>query len=91
MDVPHALVPAAPFNVVSMSERIPWINTPVFITGRHPLRTCPGIVLGVLPGQQTPSGIRIEIQLTRLDSASPFRRLTLDYDDVVEARWVLIH
>ena len=43
-----------------------------------------GVVKDVLRGQDTASGLKIAIQLTRLDPSSPFRTTVVDYDDVVE-------
>jgi len=74
-------------NAIPRSERIPWINTAVIVTGRHSMRTYPGIVKDVLPGQQTPSGLKIQIEPTCVDPNRPFTLLTLDYDNVVEARY----
>ena len=86
-DVPHVLgTHPHPSDPIPQAGRIPWINTDVIITGRHLLRTYPAIVKDVLCGQETPSGLKLVVQLTRLDSNAPFRDVTLDYDDVVEAR-----
>jgi len=93
----HAAVPRVlgthphPSNAIPGSERIPWINTAVIITGRHSMRTYPGIVKSVLTGQQTPSGLKLQIQATHIDPNAPFRLLTLDYDNVVEARYLLFN
>jgi len=93
----HAVVPHVlgthphPSNAIPRSERIPWINTDVIVTGRHSMRTYPGIVKSVLTGQQTPSGLKLQIQPTYVDPNTPFRLLTLDYDNVVEARYLLLN
>ena len=52
------------------------------------MRTYPGIVKSVLTGQQTPSGLKLQIQPTHIDPNTPFSLLTLDYDNVVEARYL---
>jgi hypothetical protein len=46
----------------------------------------PGIIKDVLCNQPTQSGLRVEVQITSLDSTAPFRRIILDYDLVVEAK-----
>jgi hypothetical protein len=75
-------------GAISQPERIPWINTEIIIFGGRVLRTYPGIVKDVLVNQPTPSGLKLVIEITALDSTAPFRRITLDYDHVVEARWL---
>ena len=49
-----------------------------------------GVVKDVLPGQDTASGLKIVLQLKHLDPSSPFKTITVDYDDVVEQRSVKI-
>ena len=89
--VPHVLgTHPQPSNAIPRSERIPWINTAVIVTGRHSMRTYPGIVKNVLTGQQTASGLKLQIQPTYMDPNLPFRLITLDYDNVVEARYLLV-
>jgi hypothetical protein len=93
----HAVVPQVlgthphPSNAIPRSEWIPWINTAVIVTGRHSMRTYSGIVKNVLTGQQTPSGLKVQVQPTCIDSNMPFRLLTLDYDNIVEARYLLLN
>jgi len=58
---------------------------------KHPLKGYPGTVKNVLCRQETSSGLRVAIQLARLDSASPFKTVVLDYDDIVEASYVTSH
>jgi ribosomal protein L24 len=89
--VPHVLgTHPRPSNAIPLSERLPWINTAVFVSGRHSMRTYPGIVKNVLTGQQTASGLKLQIQPTHMDPNLPFRLITLDYDNVVEARYLLV-
>ena len=47
-----------------------------------------GVVKDVLPGQDTASGLKIVLQLEHLDPSSPFKTITVDYDEVVEQRSV---
>ena len=64
---------------------MPWIGTQVVITKLgDPLKGYMGIVTGVLRGQDTASGLRIEIQLLHYDPSTPYRKKIVDYDDVVE-------
>jgi hypothetical protein len=69
------------------ADRVPWIGTNVIITKLgHPNKGYVGVVKDVLRGQDTASGLKIDIQLAHLDPSSPFRRMIVDYDDVVEKR-----
>jgi len=64
---------------------VPWIGTHVIITKLgNPFKGYVGVVKDVLRGQETASGLKVAIQLTRLDPSSPFRKTVVDYDDVVE-------
>ena len=70
-------------------DSVPWIGIDVIITKvKSPLKGYGGVVKDVLCGQDTASGLRIVIQLTCLDVASPFKIKVVDYDDVVERRSV---
>ena len=74
---------------LSKADRVPWISTNVIITKLgSSFKGYVAVVKDVLPGQDTASSLKIEIQLTYLDPASPFRRTIVDYDDVVEKMWV---
>jgi hypothetical protein len=59
----------------------------VVITGRHAERNHLATVKDVLCNQPTPSGLRVVVQRTCFDVSAPFRQLTLDYDNVLEARY----
>jgi hypothetical protein len=69
-------------------ERAPWINTEIIISERHTLRTYQGIVKDVLHGQSTPSGLRVAVQMTINGLSMSHGCLILDYDSVVEARYL---
>jgi hypothetical protein len=89
--VPHVFgTQIQPPSVIPKSEHVPWLGTNVVITGRHPLRTRPAIVKDVLCNQPTASGLKVVIEITSLDPNAPFPRLTLDYDSVLEARYVFL-
>ena len=69
---------------VPQIDYVPWRNTRIRITkGGQGLRTRPAVVTDVLCNQATPSGLKVQIQLTTLDAVNPFGTLVLDYDDVV--------
>ena len=69
------------------ADRVPWIGTNVIITKPgSPIKGYVGVVKDVLRGQDTASGLKIDIQLAHLNPSSPFQRTIVDYDDVVEKR-----
>jgi hypothetical protein len=69
------------------ADSVPWIGTRVIITKLgSPLKGYVGVVKDVLRGQDTSSGLKIALQLDHFDSSSPFKKLVIDYDDVVEQR-----
>ena len=66
---------------------MPWISTHVIITKvGSPFKGNTGVVKDVLRGQDTASGLKIVIQLERMNPSSPFKKIVVDYDDVVEKR-----
>ena len=72
---------------LSKVDRVPWIGTNVIITKLgSPIKGYVGVVKDVLRGQDTASGLKIDIQLAHLNPSSPFQRKIVDYDDVVEKR-----
>lgn len=74
-------------DFLSKADRVPWIGTNVIITKvGSPIKGYVGVVKDVLRGQDTASGLKIDIQLAHLDPSSPFRRTIVDYDSVVEER-----
>lgn len=87
--VPHVFgTQIHPSVAIPRSERPPWLGTNVIITGRHALRTRPAIIKDVLCNQPTESGLKVVIEITSLDPNAPFPRLVLDYDSVLEARYL---
>ena len=70
---------------LSKADSVPWISTHVIITKLgSPFKGYIGVVKDVLPGQDTASGLKIVLQLEHLTLPSPFKTITIDYDDVVE-------
>jgi hypothetical protein len=66
---------------------VPWIGINVIITKLgSPIKGYVGVVKDVLRGQDTASGLKIDIQFAHLNPSSPFQRTIVDYDDVVEER-----
>ena len=70
------------------SGRVPWINTTIIISDRHALKAKVGIVKDVFCNQSTVRGLKVEVELTTFDRAMSLKRLILDYDGVVEARYL---
>jgi hypothetical protein len=58
-DVPHVLgLFPKPAVVIPRSERVPWINTEIIITGNgHSKKGYRGIIKDILCNQPTPSGL----------------------------------
>jgi hypothetical protein len=74
---------------LSKADSVPWLSTDVIITKLgSPWKGYMGVVKDVLPGQDTASGLKIVLQLKHLDPSSPFKTITVDYDDVVEQKSV---
>ena len=68
------------------SDPVPWIETTVIISRvGHPLKGYRGTIKSVFCEQPSSSGLRVGVQLSHLAVACPFKIITLDYDDVVEA------
>jgi hypothetical protein len=57
---------------------------------KHPMKGYHAIIKDVLPLQDTPSSLRITIQFIHMNPAHPFKTEILDYDDVVEALYVIL-
>ena len=74
-------------NSIPGSGRVPWINTTVIISDRHALKAKVGIVKDVFCNQATASGLKVEVELTTFDATMSLKRLILDYDNVIEARY----
>ncbi|KAF8809874.1 hypothetical protein BYT27DRAFT_7077528, partial [Phlegmacium glaucopus] len=62
----------------------PWLNVHVMVVKSGPHKGYQAVVKNILPGQTTFSKPRLEIQFLHLDPSSPFKRVIVDYDDVVE-------
>ena len=83
----HTLSTLKADDSLSKADKVPWIGINVIITKLgSPMKGYVGVVKDVLRGQNTASGLKIDIQLAHLDPSSPFRRMIVDYDDVVEER-----
>lgn len=68
---------------------MPWVGTQVIIAKvGNPFKGNIGVVKDVLCRQDTASGLKISLQLERLEPSSPFKTIVMDYDDVVERRSV---
>ena len=74
---------------LSKADSVPWVSTHVIITKLgSPFKGYMGVVKDVLPRQNTASGMKIVLQLDRLDPSRPFKTIVVDYDDVVEPKSV---
>lgn len=63
----------------------PWLNVPATITQKgHPLRNYPAVVKDVLIHQDTPSGLKLVLEITTYNASLPHRTQTIDYDLVVD-------
>jgi hypothetical protein len=47
-----------------------------------------GVVKTVLCKQQNKSGLSVVVQLAHFNPASPYKMVVLDYDDVMEVKYV---
>jgi hypothetical protein len=47
-----------------------------------------GVIKNVICKQPTNSGLRVVAQLAHLDPSCPYKVVVLDYDDIVEAKYV---
>jgi len=79
---PH---PMSSTSCISKVNRVPWLDIPATIIKAGPHKGHSAVVKNVLPGQTTSSNLRLEIQFLHLDPSSPFKIVTVDYDDVVES------
>lgn len=85
----HASDPSGskPIDRLFKTDPIPWVGVEVTVKAiGHPLKGTLGTVKGVLHGQDTRSGLKIEMEVKSYNPSNPFQRILLDYDDVVESR-----
>jgi hypothetical protein len=54
----------------------------------HALKGKRGVVVNVLPRQSTPSGLKIEVEITDYDPNVPYPRVVFDYDDLKDLEYV---
>src|SRR5260221_4241205 len=69
-------------DAIPRSEWVPWINVEIIIA-HGVMKSHPGVIKDVLGNQRPPSGLKVVVQISRLDPAASFRLITLDYDHVV--------
>jgi hypothetical protein len=74
---------------MELRDHMPWRGTTVLITKQHQHKGKPMVVCTVLPKQDTPSGLRLEIKPVHYDPNAPFKKAIFDYDDVVEYAYVI--
>ena len=75
-------------KIRSVCDHLPWINTQVFVVKKgHPLKGQITVVIDVLCSQGMPSGLKLVVQSIHFDPSSLYKKVTLDYDNVVEQRF----
>jgi hypothetical protein len=71
------------------NDPIPWIGITILVSkSGHTMKGYRGIVKTVLCKQPTKSSLSVVAQLAHLDSSCPYKTVVLDYDDVIEAKYV---
>jgi len=71
------------------NDPIPWIGTTVLVwKPGHALKGYKGTIKTVLCKQPTKSGLCVVAQLAHLDPSCPYKTVVLNYDDVIEAKYV---
>ena len=81
----HASQPSSS-KVHIPKDRNQWAGVPVIIIkAGHSHKGYMGVVQSVLYGQPTRSGMRVMIELSQYDPASPFQVINTDYDHLVHA------
>ena len=81
--------PASEEPGLSQRDSIPWLGVNVLVIKRgHQRKGQPAVVLNVLPGQSTGSGLKVEVRYLNYDPSAPYHRATFDYDDLVEFEYV---
>ena len=89
----HMLPPVSPGDAgpssLVWSDQVPWLSQTIIVAKvKHLFKGCQAIVKNVLCSQDTLSGLLIVAQLFYWDPTVPYPTIVLDYDDVVEARYV---
>jgi hypothetical protein len=70
---------------------VPWIKIEVIVCKiKHLIKGYHAIIKDVLPLQDTPNSLRITTQFIHMNPAYPFKSKILDYDDIVEASYVIL-
>lgn len=79
-------------KIDKLTERVPvpWKGTDVLIVGHRHLKGKVGMVTDVHICKSSPSGLVIEVALGVYDPAIPFKRVRVDYSQVVELKFVLL-
>jgi len=74
---------------LSRKDTMPWIRRRVLVSkDGHPFKGYAAEVINVLPRQPTPSGLRIEVQITSYNPSVPYPKVILDYDDLKDLKYV---
>ena len=96
MPVKHSGSPYTPEDSVlpatlAGKDHIPWKGIKVLITKQGEQRKGePAVVDNVLCNQDTPSGLKINVQFMNYNPNMPFQKALFDYDDIVEFKYVYL-
>ena len=72
-------------------DHIPWKGVKILITKQGEQRKGePAVVDNVLCNQDTPSGLKINVQFMNYNPNMPFQKALFDYDDIIELKYVYL-
>ena len=84
--------PSSGLGKHSLNDPIPWINTSILVVKPgHAMKGYQGVIQTVLCNQNNASGLRVVAQLTHLNPSCLYKMVVLDYDEIVEAKYVDLH
>jgi hypothetical protein len=77
--------PVKPPPEITKQIKHEWCETHVIIIKpKHPRKGEPGVITDVSQGQLADGPLRLQVQMINYDPSSPYQRIIVDYDDVVE-------
>ena len=73
------------FPELKSQDQMPWRGVKVLIIKQgHQHKSKAAVVRTVLPNQDTPSGLKVEVHSAHYDPNAPFSKAVFDYDDLIE-------
>lgn len=85
MEFLHAQTEAHSVEPLPKKTSVPWRGVKVIITKlRDELKDRGAVVMDVLAGQSTASGLKIDVGLASFDPTHPYQRVVFDHEDIVE-------